>query len=85
MVPVYNDSAVPATPADESLAYIRQMLGELRGVADEKGADMLCYLLEMAYVEAGDLMSGRRALSVKKVEGNAAAGVPVQPAGKIKL
>ncbi len=85
MVPVYNDASVPATPDDESFAYIRQMLGELRGVADEKGADMLCYLLEMAYVEAGDLMSGRRALSPKGLKRNEAAGVAVKPAGKIKL
>lgn len=85
MVPVYKDAAVSTKPADESLAYVRQMLGELRGVADEKGADMLCYLLEMAYVEAGDLISGRRALSVKGIQGHETAGVPLKPAGKIKL
>lgn len=85
MVPVYNDASVPAKPADESLAYIRQMLGELRGVADEKGADMLCYLLEMAYVETGDLLSGRRALSAKGIKRNEATGVPMKPPGKIKL
>ena len=85
MVPVYNDASVPAKPADESLAYIRQMLGELRGVADEKGADMLCYLLEMAYVETGDLLSGRRALSAKGIERNEATGVAMKPPGKIKL
>lgn len=85
MVPVYNDASVPAKPADESLAYIRQMLGELRGVADEKGADMLCYLLEMAYVETGDLLSGRRALSAKGIKRNEATGVAMKPPGKIKL
>jgi len=43
----------------ENIAYIRQMLGELRQVALGEGADMLCYLIEMAYVEAGDLQAGR--------------------------
>jgi hypothetical protein len=31
------------------------MLAELRQVAEKEKADMLCYLIEMAYVEAGDL------------------------------
>jgi hypothetical protein len=44
----------------QKIAYIRQMLGELRQVALAEGADMLCYLIEMAYVEAGDVQAGRR-------------------------
>lgn len=44
----------------QKIAYIRQMLGELRQVALGEGADMLCYLIEMAYVEAGDVQAGRR-------------------------
>ena len=47
----------------ENIAFIRQMLGELRQVAEREGADLLCYLLEMAYVEAGDLQAGRQPLS----------------------
>ncbi|MBB3964076.1 hypothetical protein GGQ67_001715 [Rhizobium metallidurans] len=39
----------------ENIAFIRQMLAELRQVAEKEKADMLCYLIEMAYVEAGDL------------------------------
>ncbi len=43
------------------IAYIRHVLGELRVVADEEGCQMLCYLLEMAYLEAGDIqLRGRR-------------------------
>jgi hypothetical protein len=38
------------------------MLGELRKVADAEGADMLCYLIEMAYIEAGDIKSKLRPL-----------------------
>ncbi|MBB3539372.1 hypothetical protein [Rhizobium sp. BK399] len=37
--------------------FIRQMLAELRRVAEKENADMLCYLIEMAYVEAGDLQA----------------------------
>ena len=48
----------------ENIAYLRQMLGELRLVAKNEGADMLCYLIEMAYVEAGDLQAGRRPLNI---------------------
>ncbi|MEK1892025.1 MAG: hypothetical protein AAAB20_01795 [Rhizobium sp.] len=43
--------------AHENIASIRQMLAELRGVAEKDNADMLCYLIEMAYVDAGDLQA----------------------------
>ena len=58
--PVKNKDGL--TSAD-NIAFIRQMLGELRQVAEKEGADLLCYLLEMAYVEAGDLQAGRQPLS----------------------
>ncbi|MDE1158987.1 MAG: hypothetical protein PW791_12095 [Neorhizobium sp.] len=50
----------PEDLSRQKIAYIRQMLGELRQVALGEGADMLCYLIEMAYVEAGDVQAGRR-------------------------
>ncbi|MCF3641408.1 hypothetical protein LXM94_15650 [Rhizobium sp. TRM95111] len=56
--------AVPVR-SKEKIAYIRQMLGELRLVADGEGAEMLRYLIEMAYVEAGDIQDGLRPLSVR--------------------
>ncbi len=61
----------------ENVAYIRQMLGELRQVAFGEGADMLCYLIEMAYVEAGDIQSGRRPCSSVQRNGNKPAGMAV--------
>jgi hypothetical protein len=61
----------------ENLAYIRQMLAELRTVAEREGADMLCYLIEMAYVEAGDIQTGRRNLSFSHNQRNPTRGVPV--------
>lgn len=65
MVPriVNGDGADPR--ARENIDYIRQMLGELRQVAENEGADMLCYLIEMAFVEAGDVQAGRRSISVR--------------------
>ena len=71
--------------AREKVAYIRHMLGELRGVAANEGADMLCYLIEMAFVEAGDILSGKRQLSLSHVEGHKSAGMPVKPSGKVQL
>lgn len=61
----------------ENIAYIRQMLGELRTVALGEGAEMLCYLIEMAYVEAGDVQSGRRALSIRRQDGDKPARMSV--------
>lgn len=49
----------------ESVAYIQQMLGELRTMAEIERCDMLTYLIEMAYVEAGDIRRGVRPLRVR--------------------
>jgi len=46
--------------SDQNIHYIRQMLGELRGVAESEKAEMLCYLIEMAFMEAGDLVEQRK-------------------------
>ena len=59
----------------EGIAYIRQMLGELHQVARQEGADMLCYLIEMAYVEAGDVHAGRRPRSVAHGERDKTPGM----------
>ncbi len=73
----------PHTP-EQNVAYIRQMLGELRTVAHNEGADMLRYFIEMAYVEAGDILSGFRPMSVRG-DRDAAAGMSFKPAGKVKF
>lgn len=54
-----------AEKSRENIAYLRQMLAELRLVAKGEGADLLCYLIEMAYVEAGDIQSGRSRLKTQ--------------------
>ncbi|GLR49615.1 hypothetical protein KYK30_13730 [Shinella yambaruensis] len=76
--------ALPPHTAEENIAYTRQMLGELRTVAHNEGADMLRYFIEMAYVEAGDILAGLRPLSVR-AHRDPAISMPLKPAGKIKF
>lgn len=71
MVPNATNNNADNEGTRENLAYIRQMLAELRQVASREGADMLCYLIEMAYVEVGDIQSGRRKLSIRDEERHA--------------
>lgn len=47
-------------PRLEQLQYIQAMLGELRRLAAAERCDMLTYMIEMAYVECSDIVSGRR-------------------------
>ncbi|KAA0698399.1 hypothetical protein DTW90_16285 [Neorhizobium sp. P12A] len=51
--------------ASDKITYMWQMLGELRNVAESEGADLLCYLIEMAYVEAGDILAGQQSRSIR--------------------
>lgn len=48
-----------------NIAYVRHMLGELRAVADSESYAMLCYLTEMAYMEAGDIQLGKQPSRVR--------------------
>jgi hypothetical protein len=52
---VDNCTDGPSDKTKANLVYIRHMLAELRNVAHREKADLLCYLIEMAYVEAGEL------------------------------
>lgn len=85
MISTSTGAARTEAQAREKIAYVRHMLGELRGVAGSEGADMLCYLIEMAYVEAGDILAGKRPLSITDAERNKAAGMAVKPSGKIQF
>lgn len=48
----------------ESLDYIQSMLGQLRTMAQAERCDMLAYLIEMAYLETGDIIRGVRPLRI---------------------
>lgn len=53
--------------SEEEIIYIRQMLGQLRRLSNRDGSEMLCYLIDMAYIEAGDAQT--RILASRKSEG----------------
>jgi hypothetical protein len=84
MNPKPSQPALPPHTAEENVAYIRQMLGELRTVANNEGADMLRYLIEMAYVEAGDILAGLRPMSVRGHR-DPPISMSLKSAGKIKF
>jgi len=85
MIPTMNGAGKTSRQTQDNIAYIRQMLGELRGVASNEGADMLCYLIEMAFVEAGDIQAGKRQLSIQQAERHKTASMPVKPPGEIQF
>jgi hypothetical protein len=55
MAPKVVNKRTDKLASRDNIAFIRQMLAELRHVAEKEEASMLCYLIEMAYVEAGEL------------------------------
>lgn len=50
----------------ETLDYMQAMLGQLRTMAEAERCDMLAYLIEMAYVEASDIIRGDRPARVRQ-------------------
>jgi hypothetical protein len=49
----------------DSLDYLQAMLREMREIAEAERHDMLAYLIEMAYVEASDIIRGERPARVR--------------------
>jgi hypothetical protein len=50
----------------DALDYLQSMLREMREIADAERCDMLAYLIEMAYIEASDIIRGERPARVGK-------------------
>ncbi len=48
----------PDRKRKDTLDYLHSMLGQLRAMAETEGCDMLAYLIDMAQIEARDLMLG---------------------------
>lgn len=69
----------------ETLDYIQAMLGQLRTMADAEHCEMLVYLIEMAYVEIGDIVRGDRPLRIADDQRDGAATMSFQTPGKVKL
>ncbi len=67
----------------DTLDYLQQMLGELRIMAEAERYDMLAYLIEMAYIEASDIIRRQRPSRVHDEQRDRAADVPLQTARKI--
>jgi hypothetical protein len=56
--------------SNERISYVKQMLGELSQVARAEHAELLVYLLEMAFTEAGDILAGKSVLVSQQVKRN---------------
>jgi hypothetical protein len=69
----------------DALDYLQAMLGQLRTMAEAERCDMLAYLIEMAYIEASDIIRGERPLRVQDKQRDTTASVPLQSTGKVKL
>lgn len=52
-----RDRAAPDVSQRDTLDYMRTILSELSAIARKQRLDMLAYLVEMAYVEATDLLA----------------------------
>lgn len=63
----------PGKKRTESLDYIQSMLGQLRLMAEAEHCDMLAYLIEMAYLEASDVIRGERPSHVAEQKRNSSA------------
>lgn len=57
----------------ETLDYMQAMLGQLRTMAEAERYDMLAFLVEMAYVEASDIIRGERPSRIADKKRNTAA------------
>ena len=58
--------AQPGKKRHETLDYIQSMLAQLRTMAEAERCDMLAYLIEMAYLEASDVLRGEHPSHVEK-------------------
>ncbi len=57
----------------ETLDFIQSMLGQLRDMAQGERCDMLSYLIEMAYLEASDILRGERPSQIAREKRDAAS------------
>ena len=60
----------PGRKRTDTLDYIQSMLGQLRNMAEAERCDMLAYLIEMAYVEANDIVRGERPSRISEQKRN---------------
>jgi hypothetical protein len=63
----------PGRKRHDALNYIQSMLGRLRNMAEAERCDMLAYLIEMAYLEASDIVRGERPSRIAEQKRNSSA------------
>jgi hypothetical protein len=54
----------------DQLDYVQSMLTQLRAMAATDGHDMLAYLIEMACLEAAEVLRGPQTLGIRQDKGN---------------
>ena len=59
----------PGKRRTDTMDYLQSMLGELRTLAEAERHDMLAYLIEMAYIEASDIIRGARPARIGRSSG----------------
>lgn len=69
------------TRRTENLEYVQAMLPQLRRMAEDERHEILAYLIEMACIEANDIMRGARVSRIRHDEGDRAARVTLDSAG----
>ena len=57
----------------ETIEYVRSILKQLHEMARTEKSDMLAYLIEMAHIEASDILRGARPLGSRIDKRNSAA------------
>ncbi|MEM0899076.1 MAG: hypothetical protein AAGI92_03895 [Pseudomonadota bacterium] len=64
----------PISPQRSQITYVRAMIAELRVMANAERHDMLTYLLDMAYIEATDIVDvEKKSSTTERRDGNAVA------------
>jgi len=51
----------------ETLDYLKSMLGQLRTMAEAEHYGLLAYLIDMAYIEASEMLRGERPSSARSL------------------
>jgi hypothetical protein len=80
-----NDDRPQGESRIETLEYVKSMLGQLRGMAEAEECDMLAYLIEMAHLEASDILRGQSASALDRKQRDQTSGLTDKPPGKVKL
>ena len=60
----------PKPRRSDQLDYVQSMLTQLRVMAATDGHDMLAYLIEMACLEAAEVLRGPQSLGFRRDQGN---------------